>query len=120
MLVGNSDGHSKNLSLLFGKDQRIRLAPLYDLICTNAIQGLDNRLAMSVGEKKNPDLITTDDWKKLAQELTNQVGDDILRETIKNAEAGQFSPKSWSYWHYRLRLAEVDKVLPLPTRRFHE
>ena len=34
----------------------------------HAIQGLDNRLAMSVGEQKNPDLITTDDWKKLAQE----------------------------------------------------
>lgn len=53
------------------------------------------------------------------QELTNQVGDDILRETIKKAEADQFSPKSWSYWHYRLRLAEVDKVPPLRVRRFH-
>lgn len=68
VLVGNCDGHSKNLSLLFGQDQRIRLVPFYDLICTNAIQGLDNRLAMSVGEQKNPDLITIDDWKKLAQE----------------------------------------------------
>lgn len=54
------------------------------------------------------------------QKLTSQVGDDILRETINKAEAGQFSPKSWSYWHYRLRLAEVDKVPPLPVRRFHE
>ena len=52
------------------------------------------------------------------QALANQVGDDVLREVLKHAEAGQFSERSWAYWHYRLGLARVDQVPALPTRRF--
>lgn len=33
LLFGNSNGHAKNLSLLFSEDG-IRLAPFYDLVCT--------------------------------------------------------------------------------------
>lgn len=52
------------------------------------------------------------------QVLANQVGDDVLREVLRHAEAGQFSERSWAYWHYRLGLARVDQVPALPTRRF--
>ena len=52
------------------------------------------------------------------QTLAHQVGDDELRGVIANAQAGQFSPRSWAYWHYRLGLAEVEQVPPLPTRQF--
>lgn len=52
------------------------------------------------------------------QSLARQVGDDVLRAVIRNAQAGQFSPKSWSYWHYRLGLANIDEVPPLPKRSF--
>lgn len=52
------------------------------------------------------------------QALANQVGDDVLREVLRHAEAGQFSERSWAYWHYRLGLARVDQVPALPTRRF--
>ena len=51
------------------------------------------------------------------QELVKQVGDDYLREVLTDAEIGQFSPRSWTYWHYRLDLAEPGAVPPLPTRR---
>lgn len=52
------------------------------------------------------------------QALAAQLGDEVLRDVIAHAEAGQFSPRSWTYWHYRLGLAEVDQVPPLPVRRF--
>jgi len=52
------------------------------------------------------------------QALAKLVGDDALREVLTHAEAGQFNERSWAYWHYRLGLASVDRVPPLPVRRF--
>ena len=52
------------------------------------------------------------------QWLASQVGDDVLREVLAHAQAGQFSPRSWAYWHYRLGLSAVDQVPPLPQRKF--
>ncbi len=51
------------------------------------------------------------------QMLANQVGDEYLREVLQHAEIGQFSERSWFYWHYRLGLAGFEHVPPLPTRR---
>lgn len=68
VLAGNSDGHSKNLSLLYLPNGDIRLAPFYDLICTRAIERIDERLAMAVGGERNPSLVTLAHWEKLAQE----------------------------------------------------
>lgn len=52
------------------------------------------------------------------QQLANQIGDEALREVITHAKAGQFSQRSWCYWHYRLNLSDLDQVPPLPIRRF--
>ncbi|MBK9440711.1 MAG: hypothetical protein IPN53_05085 [Comamonadaceae bacterium] len=52
------------------------------------------------------------------QLLVHEFGDDVLREVIARAQAGQFDQRSWAYWHYRLGLASVDQVPPLPSRRF--
>jgi len=52
------------------------------------------------------------------QQLVHQLGDDSLREVLTHAQAGQFDQRSWVYWHYRLGLASVDHVPPLPVRRF--
>lgn len=52
------------------------------------------------------------------QRLATQVGDEVLRQVLAHAEAGQFSQCSWTYWHYRLGLSAVDCVPALPTRRF--
>lgn len=50
--------------------------------------------------------------------LAAQVGDEALRDVLLRASAGQFNERSWAYWHYRLGLAEVDEVPPLPRRSF--
>ncbi len=52
------------------------------------------------------------------QALATQIGDEMLREVLSHAEAGQFNARSWAYWHYRLGMAGVDQVPPLPIRRF--
>lgn len=51
------------------------------------------------------------------QTLADQVGDDVLREVLAQAEIGQFSERSWAYWHYRLGLADVDHIPPMPVRK---
>ena len=50
------------------------------------------------------------------QVLAEMAGEDYLRQVIEQAEPGTFSEKSWAYWHYRLRLAELEQVPPLPQR----
>ncbi len=52
------------------------------------------------------------------QTLVSAVGDEVLREVLTHAEAGQFNERSWAYWHYRLGLASVGHVPALPVQRF--
>jgi hypothetical protein len=51
------------------------------------------------------------------QALIEVFGEDRLRGVLQNAEIGQFSPKSWAYWHYRLGLAIAGEVPEMPQRR---
>jgi len=52
------------------------------------------------------------------QILVKAVGRDALRKVIEHAEIGQFNERSWAYWHYRLGLATLGKLPPMPQRRF--
>lgn len=52
------------------------------------------------------------------QTLISEVGEEVLREVLTHAEAGQFNARSWAYWHYRLGLAGLGEVPMLPSRRF--
>lgn len=51
------------------------------------------------------------------QALAEAAGDDYLRQVIAHAEAGMFSEKSWTYWHYRLGLANPGEDITMPERR---
>ncbi len=68
VLAGNSDGHAKNLSLLYAESGQIRLAPFYDLICTRTIEHIDHRLAVYVGDKRDPGTIMLTHWHDLAKQ----------------------------------------------------
>ena len=50
-------------------------------------------------------------------ELVGIVGEESLRQALQNAEAGQFRPRSWSYWQYLLNGLADDALPPLPVRR---
>ena len=49
--------------------------------------------------------------------LEASLGHDELARALRGAAAGRLSPRSWAYWHYRLRLAKPGRVPPLPRRR---
>ena len=52
-----------------------------------------------------------------AQTMVEVFGEDALRETLRQAEVGQFDARSWAYWHYRLRLAKPERLPPMPQRQ---
>lgn len=68
VLAGNSDGHAKNLSILYRPNGEIRLSPFYDLVCTRAIERIDYHLAFAIGGQRDPGQITTKHWESLAGE----------------------------------------------------
>lgn len=51
-------------------------------------------------------------------QMAEVVGSDRLKDVLCHAEPGQFSERSWEYWHYRLGLAEPERVPELPRRVF--
>jgi hypothetical protein len=52
------------------------------------------------------------------QSMATSLGDEALRNALLQAQAGQFSPRSWAYWHYRLGLRSDQDVPALPQRSF--
>lgn len=48
VLIGNGDAHAKNFSVLY-RGKGIRLAPVYDLLCTEIYDSLAHETAMSIG-----------------------------------------------------------------------
>lgn len=85
VLLGNSDGHAKNLSLLH-KEGGVHLAPFYDLVCTRVYPGLSRDLAMRVGGQSDPGHLTRDNWEQLARDVAvrpNLVF-NVLRETTES------------------------------------
>ena len=81
VLAGNSDGHAKNLSLLYLQNDEIRLSPFYDLVCTRAIERIDLHLAFDVGGQRDPMQISTKHWDTLAEEC--DVGSRFLRRLLQ-------------------------------------
>jgi len=80
VLAGNSDGHAKNLSLIYHRDGSIRLAPFYDLVCTRAIERIDANLAFDVGGERNPAKVVDAHWQALAAEC--DIGARFMRDTV--------------------------------------
>ena len=64
-LIGNSDAHGKNLSLLM-IPAGVALAPFYDLLCTAVYTGLTHNLAFKIGGENRPEWIQLRHWEKLA------------------------------------------------------
>lgn len=69
LLVGNDDGHGKNLSLLYQSDGTVSLAPFYDLVCTRNYQNLAREMAMSLGGQSDPDLVSVKNLEGLAADF---------------------------------------------------
>lgn len=71
-LIGGTDAHAKNYSILIGAAGRIRLAPLYDVASILPYDDFDAmrvKLAMKIGGKYRLRDISPRSWEKVADEL---------------------------------------------------
>ncbi len=65
VLVGNTDAHAKNFSILLDAEGA-RLAPLYDILCTHCYTGLTRRMAMRIGGQDKADWLDERHWDAFA------------------------------------------------------
>jgi serine/threonine-protein kinase HipA len=67
VIVGNADYHGKNISFLHQDDGSVRLAPLYDAMCTvyysgtNGMPSVDTGLGLHISNKTDINDVTMDD-----------------------------------------------------------
>lgn len=87
-LIGNADAHAKNLSMLF-TSRGPRLAPFYDLICTQVYPDLAEKSAMRIGGENRPEWIRQKHWEKLGESAA--IKSSLVLKTLK-AAAGDIVP----------------------------
>jgi len=69
-LIGNTDAHIKNFSLLYGRDlNSIRLAPAYDIVSTVVYEQSTRDMAFSVGGVRSIDDVDEDAFRRAAKEV---------------------------------------------------
>ena len=66
-LVGNNDAHGKNFSVVY-QEKQIRLAPLYDVICTIYYPELSTDMAMKIGREYSSEKVAPKDFEQLAED----------------------------------------------------
>lgn len=88
-LIGGTDAHAKNYSLLIGGGGLVRLAPLYDLASIFAYPAINPdkaKLAMKVGDEYRLRGIGLSQWRKLAADMRTDA--DTLIDRVR-AMAGE-------------------------------
>jgi serine/threonine-protein kinase HipA len=83
-LVGGTDAHAKNFSILIGAEARVRLAPLYDVASALPYREVPLqklKLAMKIGGKYRLREIGPRQWERLAMEL--RVSSDRVSEHVR-------------------------------------
>lgn len=94
VMIGNNDAHGKNFSLLREKDA-IRLAPLYDLVSTQAYPDLASDMAMKLGGERDPHRLSAKNWSFFFDHagISHAIAQQRLRATAERilATAEKFS-----------------------------
>ncbi|MBQ6519320.1 MAG: HipA domain-containing protein [Anaerolineaceae bacterium] len=69
-ILGNTDGHLKNYSLIYSSDMRtVRLAPIYDIVATTIYKESTRNMAFAVNGKKSLDDIAASDFEKESKSI---------------------------------------------------
>ncbi len=89
LLIGNADAHGKNLAILF-TDRGPRLAPFYDLICTQVYPDLTERQAMSIGGEKRPPWIRRRHWERFGEAVA--IKPRLVLKTLQDMAASVMPP----------------------------
>lgn len=116
LLIGNNDAHAKNYSILYGRDGKGRLAPLYDVVSTVYYREIENKLAMKIGGQADPDLISPYEIEVFAKEAS--LGAALARRNVVNlaelvrTEAGEIDqPDETAEKLAKLIVARCESVL---------
>ena len=89
-LIGNTDNHLKNFSLLYDETlTSIRLAPAYDLISTSIYPSSTRNMAFKIGDHLSLDDITPEDFARAAK--TCGLGAKIAAQHFRRLSAA-FAP----------------------------
>jgi len=67
-LIGNADAHGKNLSFFVKKHGRIAFAPTYDVVSTIIYNGVEDTIALGVGDAFKLDDIRAYQWATFAKD----------------------------------------------------
>ncbi len=71
-IIGNADAHAKNVSFLYstiGKGKGRRLAPFYDLVCTEIYDQLSKKQAQKIGGEYRYGYIASRHWDRFAASI---------------------------------------------------
>lgn len=88
VMVGNMDGHAKNLSLMT-QGKRTQLAPFYDLVCTAVYPHLSQKLAFKIGGENRPKWLMAHHWQRFAEDVAvkPKFVDKLMAEMIERIES---------------------------------
>ncbi|MCR5080161.1 MAG: HipA domain-containing protein [Treponema sp.] len=96
-IIGNTDNHIKNSSIIYSKDlSSIRLAPFYDVVCTKIYESSTDEMSVSINGKLNINQITREDLEqeaktcglgsKIAMKIYDEVHDGIQKTLLGSAD----------------------------------
>ena len=96
-IIGNTDNHIKNSSLIYSKDlSSIHLAPFYDVVCTKVYESSTDEMSVSINDKQNINQITKKDLEqeakncglgpKAAMKIYDELHDGIKKALLTSAE----------------------------------
>ncbi len=119
-IIHNADAHAKNLSLLLSSTE-IRLAPFYDLMCTGVYEGINEKLAMKIGNENRPNWVQSRHWVRMAEAVGIRPKFALktvkeMAEKIENA-APDLALKQQTFWGPAPIVKEIRKVITKQTRR---
>lgn len=94
VIVGNSDAHAKNYSVLLRPDA-IALSPMYDVIPLFLYPDVDHALAMPIGRARHPQEVTPNHWALFARSI-GEGEDEVLGIVTDIASAmGEHVDEVW-------------------------
>jgi serine/threonine-protein kinase HipA len=124
LIIGNCDGHAKNLSLLRSAEGDWSLSPHYDLVSTRVYPSVSTQLALSIGGSFDSGTVTGTHWKRLAQEI--KFGPSLLLKMVKEMAAAapsafnQVATQFESTYGSTPVIPVVRKVIQTQVRRIEE
>lgn len=103
-LIGNTDNHIKNISLVYSENlSAISLAPAYDIICTTMYEESSDNLAYSIGGKYNINQINKEDFIKesfaigLNKNIAIKIFNDMLEKFIDALKMAEIEMNKQGY-----------------------